>query len=178
MNVPVNARFDGKEHVLLSLSAFATSKWNTPANEITDPGVSFRSHAPLWVEILKVILQNIHGFNGLIDTSYSYHPAIHDETFVRRKQRRNRTTFTLQQVTAIQFLPFYVCSSVLFSNIFSWKSSKRPLLKPTTLSKLCRIVQLWSIVKLIFPSSVFTREDLAMKINLTEARVQVGFYNT
>jgi hypothetical protein len=32
------------------------------------------------------------------DTSYSYHPAIHDDTFVRRKQRRNRTTFTLQQV--------------------------------------------------------------------------------
>ncbi|KAJ8894357.1 hypothetical protein PR048_006987 [Dryococelus australis] len=31
------------------------------------------------------------------DTSYSYHPAIHDDTFVRRKQRRNRTTFTLQQ---------------------------------------------------------------------------------
>lgn len=38
-----------------------------------------------------------------IDTSYSYHPAIHDETFVRRKQRRNRTTFTLQQVL-LQFI--------------------------------------------------------------------------
>jgi hypothetical protein len=34
----------------------------------------------------------------IADTSYSYHPAIHDDTFVRRKQRRNRTTFTLQQV--------------------------------------------------------------------------------
>lgn len=32
------------------------------------------------------------------DTSYSYHSSIHDENFVRRKQRRNRTTFTLQQV--------------------------------------------------------------------------------
>lgn len=41
--------------------------------------------------ILRILLH--------IDTSYSYHPAIHDETFVRRKQRRNRTTFTLQQVS-------------------------------------------------------------------------------
>lgn len=35
------------------------------------------------------------------DTSYSYHPAIHDDSFVRRKQRRNRTTFTLQQVCTV-----------------------------------------------------------------------------
>ena len=40
-------------------------------------------------------------YNFLTDTSYSYHPAIHDESFVRRKQRRNRTTFTLQQVCFI-----------------------------------------------------------------------------
>ena len=93
----------------------------------------------------------------------TYHSDLHDEAFLRRKQRRNRTTFSLQQLEVTSYnisYHKYIILSYISYHIYH-------------MYIISLIQELESAFAQTHYPDVFTREDLAMKIGLTEARVQV-----
>lgn len=63
------------------------------------------------------------------DSSYGYQSDLHDDNFVRRKQRRNRTTFTVQQVKEKKrtFSWTFHLLSTSFLNCKIWVFNLHPL---------------------------------------------------
>lgn len=55
------------------------------------------------------------------DSSYGYQSDLHDDNFVRRKQRRNRTTFTVQQVKEKIKRTFSWTFHLLSTSFLNWK---------------------------------------------------------
>lgn len=56
------------------------------------------------------------------DAGYGLGSDFQDDNFARRKQRRNRTTFTLQQVNVCNIYIYIRVYSFLYLNIYSYQN--------------------------------------------------------
>lgn len=91
------------------------------------------------------------------DSSYGYQSDLHDDNFVRRKQRRNRTTFTVQQVKLKKENIFYLIEH--FVSLHLLPIQEISVLTPFFILHLSRILQSAESLEIVFSGVATWRSE-------------------